>query len=401
KRVENRLTKMTKASQLKSIALLLMVVTIYIIQNYTPILIRDRMWFPYLSKPIAWIILIIVVLRLPRVRPNSKARLMMLMKWVIGFCGILYVIIMVFGGIIGGFAKSPFNHSLYGIISNIMFIFIPLVGREIVRSYLVNGIKYKNYFLFLGLISILFTLTELPVSSINNLKTKLELVTYLGEIFIPRLCNNILASYLVYRGGASFSIIYIIIYQSFNWFFPVLPNPPWSIKILIDILYPIFTLTFLEYFYSSKINKPGRGHLKRENPLGWAAITSISILIIWFTAGVFPVQPFVIVTGSMEPIIYPGDVVLVNKAEVEKLKVGDVIQFQHENIFIFHRIIEVVSEKEEVKYRTKGDNNSAVDYELVKISDIRGRVVYTIPKIGWPTLLLKSQKDVDKREVEF
>jgi signal peptidase len=323
------------------------------------------------------------------------------MKWVIGFCGILYVIIMVFGGIIGGFAKSPFNHSLYGIISNIMFIFIPLIGREIVRSYLVNGIKYKNYFLFLGLISILFTLTELPVSSINNLKTKLELVTYLGEIFIPRLCNNILASYLVYRGGASFSIIYIIIYQSFNWFFPVLPNPPWSIKILIDILYPIFTLTFLEYFYSSKINKPGRGHLKRENPLGWAAITSISILIIWFTAGVFPVQPFVIVTGSMEPIIYPGDVVLVNKAEVEKLKVGDVIQFQHENIFIFHRIIEVVSEKEEVKYRTKGDNNSAVDYELVKISDIRGRVVYTIPKIGWPTLLLKSQKDVDKREVEF
>ena len=399
--MENRLTRMTKTSQAKCIGLLMMVVIVYIIQNYTPVLIRDTMWFPYLSKPIIWIILIIAVLRLPRVRPNGKARLMMLMKWVIAFCGVLYVIIMVFGGVLGGFAKSPFDHSLYGIISNIMFIFIPLIGREIVRSYLVNGIKYKNYFLFIGLISILFTLTELPVSSINNLKTKLELVTYLGEIFIPRLCNNILASYLVYRGGASFSIIYLIIYQGFNWFFPVLPNPPWSIKILIDILYPIFTLTFLEYFYSSKANKTGRSNTKSENPLGWAVITITSILIIWFSAGVFPVQPFVIATGSMEPIIYPGDVVLVNKAEVEKLKVGDIIQFQHENIFIFHRIIEVVSEKEEVKYRTKGDNNSAIDNELVKISDIRGKVVYTIPEIGWPTLLLKSEKDVDKSEVEF
>lgn len=399
--MENRLTKLTKPTQIKCIALLMIVIIVYIIQNYTPVLIRDNMWFPYLSKPIVWLIIIATVLSLPKVRPNGKARLIMLMKWVIAFCGILYVIIMVLGGVLGGFAKSPFDHSLYGIISNIILVFVPLIGREFVRSYLINGFKYKNYYVFIGIISILFTLTELPVSSINNLKTKLELVTYLGEIFIPRLCNNILASYLVYRGGASFSIIYLMIYQSFNWFFPVLPNPPWSIKILIDILYPIFTLTFLEYLYSSKTSKTGRGHIKNENPLGWAVITIVSILIIWFSAGVFPVQPFVIATGSMEPLIYPGDVVLVNKAEVEKLKVGDIIQYQHESIFIFHRIIEVVSDKEEVKYRTKGDNNSAVDKDLVKISDVRGKVVYTIPKIGWPTLLLKSEKNVDKSEVEF
>lgn len=399
--MENRLAKLTKPTQIKCTTLLMMVIIVYIIQNYTPLLIRDKMWFPYLSKPIVWLIIIAIVLSLPRVRPNGKARLIMLMKWVIAFCGILYVIVMVLVGVLGGFAKSPFDHSLFGIISNIILVFIPLIGREFVRSYLINGFKYKNYYVFIGIISILFTLTELPVSSINNLKTKLDLVTYLGEIFIPRLCNNILASYFVYRGGASFSIIYIMIYQSFNWFFPVLPNPPWSIKILIDILYPIFTLTFLEYLYSSKTSKTGRGHIKDENPLGWAVITIVSILIIWFSAGVFPVQPFVIATGSMEPLIYPGDVVLVNKAEVEKLKVGDIIQYQHESIFIFHRIIEVVSDKEEVKYKTKGDNNSAVDKDLVKISDVRGKVVYTIPKIGWPTLLLKSEKNVDKSEVEF
>jgi dTDP-4-dehydrorhamnose reductase len=62
---------------------------------------------------------------------------------------------------------------------------------------------------------------------------------------------------------------------------------------------------------------------------------------------------------------------------------------------------EIVNDKDEIKYCTKGDNNSAVDPQLVKGESIKGKVVYTIPKIGWPTLFLKGRNDIDKSKVEF
>jgi signal peptidase I len=45
--------------------------------------------------------------------------------------------------------------------------------------------------------------------------------------------------------------------------------------------------------------------------------------------------------------------------------------------------------------------NSIEDLELVSGKNIRGKVFCTIPKIGWPTLILKSDKNIDKKKVEF
>ena len=108
----------------------------------------------------------------------------------------------------------------------------------------------------------------------------------------------------------------------------------------------------------------------------------------------------------MEPMIKPGDVILVKKIvnieEINRLKVGDVMQFKRGNILITHRILEIKqSEKAEISYRTKGDNNSGADSELVKPEDIKGTIVYVVPKIGWPTLLIKSKDNTSMDEVVF
>jgi len=129
-------------------------------------------------------------------------------------------------------------------------------------------------------------------------------------------------------------------------------------------------------------------------------ITSIvSIGIIWFSVGVFPIYPSVIATGSMEPMIKPGDVILIKKTD--DVKLNDVVQFKRDDILIAHRIIDIVEDDKGKSYRTKGDNNSAPDFELVKGEQIKGKVVKVVPKIGWPTLLVKSKKDVPLEKVEF
>ena len=42
------------------------------------------------------------------------------------------------------------------------------------------------------------------------------------------------------------------------------------------------------------------------------------VLIIWFAVGLFPIYPSVIITGSMEPLIKPGDIVLLKKTDGER-----------------------------------------------------------------------------------
>src|SRR5690606_35356850 len=120
----------------------------------------------------------------------------------------------------------------------------------------------------------------------------------------------------------------------------------------------------------------------------------------WFTVGVFPIYPSVIATGSMEPMISPGDIILVKKIVnmdgINALKEGDVIQFKRGEILISHRIVDVIeNDKEGLQFRTKGDNNSTVDTNLVRPQDIKGKVEYTIPKIGWLTLFIKSNQNIN------
>ena len=52
----------------------------------------------------------------------------------------------------------------------------------------------------------------------------------------------------------------------------------------------------------------------------------------------------------MEPEIKPGDIILVERIVdiegINKLKVGDIIQFQRDGILISHRIIDIKREEE-------------------------------------------------------
>lgn len=107
----------------------------------------------------------------------------------------------------------------------------------------------------------------------------------------------------------------------------------------------------------------------------------------------------------MKPLIHPGDMVLISKMknieDIDNLKEGDIIQFKRGNILITHRIVEILNEKNVKQYRTKGDNNSVSDKQTVKPEDIKGRMISVIPKVGWPTLLLKSSDDIPIEDVEF
>lgn len=85
---------------------------------------------------------------------------------------------------------------------------------------------------------------------------------------------------------------------------------------------------------------------------------------------------FVVLSGSMEPSISPGDVVFVASGPVG---VGDVVTYQTGNdVPTTHRVVEAV----DGAYRTKGDANENADRAMVQPDQLLGRVVFVVPLIG-------------------
>ena len=89
-------------------------------------------------------------------------------------------------------------------------------------------------------------------------------------------------------------------------------------------------------------------------------------------------EGFVVLSGSMEPALSPGDVVIVDASG--PVGVGDVITYRTagDSVPTTHRVVGVV----DGRYETKGDANENGDAGTVPPEAIIGRVVLTIPLVG-------------------
>jgi signal peptidase len=96
---------------------------------------------------------------------------------------------------------------------------------------------------------------------------------------------------------------------------------------------------------------------------------------------------YVVLTASMTPAIAPGDVVIVDGVPARDVTVGDVIVFEQragDPIPITHRVIAVDRPADAPpEFRTKGDANEDADLNPVTPDRLVGRVMFTIPLIGY------------------
>jgi signal peptidase len=113
--------------------------------------------------------------------------------------------------------------------------------------------------------------------------------------------------------------------------------------------------------------------------------------------------PLTVLSGSMTPTYPVGSQVVVERvqgnAAVERLHVGDVVTFLPEpdsGRLVTHRIVErVVRQDGTVEVRTRGDANDAVDPWRLTATQIRGRVRYGVPLVGYAAHALgQAQKDI-------
>lgn len=97
----------------------------------------------------------------------------------------------------------------------------------------------------------------------------------------------------------------------------------------------------------------------------------------------FGVGASVVLSGSMEPALSVGDLLIVR--EEVSYATGDIVIYQSGRMPVVHRIISMDLESAV----TQGDANNVPDAP-VALSAIKGRVVLAVPLVGYAVLALKS-----------
>ncbi|MGL4345461.1 MAG: signal peptidase I [Cellulosilyticaceae bacterium] len=363
----------------------------------------------YYMVPAIWIAIIVSIMYvLPRVHPPQKMRWKEdVTLWAIIGATVLLGVKLLAGMLWGGFGKSPYDLSWYGIFMNSLYVVPALVGRELIRAYVIGSFaRQKQEQKMFWLVTILMALVQINTGAWVTVQGMETFTVFLSKSVLPVICESILLSYLVKYGGAMPAILFGGIGLGFWWLSPILPTLEWFSQGVIGIAIPMIEVSIIQYLYGRLAKEVKPKERSQQGLAGWLILFTFSVVLIWFVVGVFPVYPSIVLTGSMEPKIKPGDVVLVEKLQtqedLEALQEGDVIYFSRGDIMITHRIVEVVADEYgNETYRTKGDNNSGVDARLVLPQEIKGTVNTVIPKIGLPSLWLRSIPGHVQEEVVF
>lgn len=98
-------------------------------------------------------------------------------------------------------------------------------------------------------------------------------------------------------------------------------------------------------------------------------------------------QPYVVLSGSMEPTYHVGSLIYVKSVDYKQLKAGDPITYMiSQDTVVTHRITEVLVDEEDpdtLRYFTKGDANDVPDGTSVHYKNIIGKPVFAIPYLGY------------------
>jgi signal peptidase len=120
--------------------------------------------------------------------------------------------------------------------------------------------------------------------------------------------------------------------------------------------------------------------------IGWAIVVAGALLAL-LIAGPLVVgdHPHTDLSGSMEPAISPGDVVIDEGIAPWEAQVGDIVTFrdpQDLSKLLTHRVVSTTDKGSRIQFVTQGDANNTQEHWRVLATGEIGRVVYTVPWVG-------------------
>jgi signal peptidase len=130
-----------------------------------------------------------------------------------------------------------------------------------------------------------------------------------------------------------------------------------------------------------------KGRLLLGAGLSWFALalvfTTLLAAVAPFALGL---KPYTVLSGSMEPTVDTGDIVVTSPIDASEAGVGDIVTFKDpegSGDLITHRVRAVRREGDQLNFVTRGDANNNAERWSIPADGSIGTLDYRIPKLGY------------------
>lgn len=300
----------------------------------------------------------------------------------------IYFIVIYLLGLYFGFSKIVFSLKPLSIINNILAPIITFISFEVFRYILIrNNVDNKKMII---LFSIIIGLLELSISTRTlNFNDFEGIYKSFADFILPITIKQVMLGYLCYHGGLKSLFLYRIINILYTYVIPIHPNFSDSIICMSNILLPLIVLVNVNELVD-EFNKEKEYIVRSSNKLQYAIFLVIFGVLGLFVSGFLPVGITAIASNSMDPVFSKGSVVVTVKLDGKEVNKGDIVSFYKDNKYIIHRIDSIIDDGDVVRYYTKGDANNTVDDGYITYNDIKNKVVFSIPLIGYPSIIINE-----------
>ena len=293
-------------------------------------------------------------------------------------------------GIIITFARPGNYFTVEGFRNFILPTFCFVILREYLRYNVMckaSGNKITIVFSIIMFIWIDIT----SVIFYTKFVSSYNIFMFIALTLMPSISNNIAYSYITLRVGYKPVILFDLVMSLYYYLMPIVPNPNDYLASIIKLFVPlILCYRILVFFRKSRDEEIDRYYMKPR--YGWLVFScAITVMLVYFTSGYFSYWAIAVASGSMSPNINKGDVAIIKKIDdVSKIKKGDVLAFNYENVTIIHRVINIARDGDKYYFYTKGDANKNEDNFSIEEDMIVGITKVRVPWVGIPTVWLNE-----------
>ena len=182
---------------------------------------------------------------------------------------------------------------------------------------------------------------------------------------------------LLRYGSRSLAIGYVLGIRLPVMVSPLLPYLPLALSSFLVML-----PSMLIVLYTSSRIALIRGNT-REKSAGPGTVIATALAVFLFLLVLWKgYWPMIVLSGSMEPGIRIGDIVVVKKTQQEP-RIGDVVAYKYSGMIILHRVINVTGNQ----LVTKGDANDAPDNPIT-VKQVLGKLYLHVPYAGLPLIMV-------------
>ncbi|MFC6355888.1 signal peptidase I [Luethyella okanaganae] len=129
----------------------------------------------------------------------------------------------------------------------------------------------------------------------------------------------------------------------------------------------------------------------RSGILWLAAALGIASIVLFAICMIFQLRPQIVVSGSMEPTIPVGSMILATEVSAAEIAPGDVVTVDRPGGrgLVSHRVVSIESQNGGYSIVLKGDANETADPEPYLVSTV-GKLVVSLPVVGYVAAALKT-----------